>query len=153
MIAQIFGYGHQRGQGQVYTREENPGINLLPKLSVRTVVKDEIAEKIIEKALVELNTGSFGDGKIFVRAVEDAVKIRTYERGVEAESGACGTGAVAAAVTGVARRLLRFPVRVATAHGFELVVDGEFDGGAFRNVTLAGPVAKVYEGSIELPTK
>ena len=31
--------------------------------------------------------------------------------------------------------------------------DGEFDGGAFRNVTLAGPVAKVYEGSIELPTK
>ncbi len=84
MIAQIFGYGHQRGQGQVYTREENPGINLLPKLSVRTVVKDEIAEKIIEKALVELNTGSFGDGKIFVRAVEDAVKIRTYERGEDA---------------------------------------------------------------------
>lgn len=83
----------------------------------------------------------------------DRLSIRTYERGVEAESGACGTGAVAAAVTGVARHLLRFPVRVATARGFELVVDGEFDGGAFRNVTLAGPVAKVYEGTIDLPTE
>lgn len=84
MIAQIFGYGHQRGHGQVYTRDDNPGINLLPKLSVRTVVKDEVAEKIIEKAMKELNTNSFGDGKIFVRAVEDAIKIRTCERGEEA---------------------------------------------------------------------
>ena len=81
MISQIFGYGHQRGQGQVYTREENPGVNLLPKLSVRTVVKDDVAEKIINKTLVELNTGSFGDGKIFVKNIEDAIKIRTHERG------------------------------------------------------------------------
>ena len=47
MITTIFGYGHQKGAGQVYTRDETPGINLLPKLSVRTVVKDEIVEGII----------------------------------------------------------------------------------------------------------
>lgn len=84
MINQIFGYGHQRGGGQVYTREDTPGINLLPKLSVRTVVKDEIVEKIITKVLKELNTNSFGDGKVFVRNIEDAVKIRTAERGDDA---------------------------------------------------------------------
>lgn len=84
MISQIFGYGHQRGSGQVYTRDENPGINLLPKLSVRTVVKDDIVEKIVSRALEELNTNSFGDGKIFIKNVDDAVKIRTQERGDDA---------------------------------------------------------------------
>ena len=52
MITTIFGYGHQKGTGQVYTRDETPGINLLPKLSVRTVVKDEIVEGIINKNLI-----------------------------------------------------------------------------------------------------
>lgn len=81
MVSQIFGYGHQKGHGQVYTREDNPGVNLLPKLSVRTVVADDCIERTIAKCLEELNTSSFGDGKIFVKNVEDAVKIRTQERG------------------------------------------------------------------------
>lgn len=84
MISTIFGYGHQKGTGQVYTRDDTPGINLLPKLCVRTVVKDEFAEKIIERVLKELNTNSFGDGKIFIKDVEGAVKIRTGERGDDA---------------------------------------------------------------------
>ncbi|MGN0728913.1 P-II family nitrogen regulator [Treponema sp.] len=84
MINTIFGYGRQKGAGQVYTREETPGINLLPKLSVRTVVRDDIVEKIISRVFEELNTNSFGDGKIFIKNIEDAVKIRTGERGEEA---------------------------------------------------------------------
>ncbi len=84
MITTIFGYGRQKGIRQVYTRDENVGVNLLPKLSVRTVVKDEIVENIIQKVLSELNTGSFGDGKIFIKNIEDAVKIRTSERGDDA---------------------------------------------------------------------
>lgn len=84
MITSIFGYGHQKGGGQVYTRDETPGINLLPKLSVRTVVKDEIVDNIVDKILYELNTNSFGDGKIFIKDVEGAVKIRTGEKGNEA---------------------------------------------------------------------
>ena len=67
MISSIFGYGRQKGIRQVYTREENVGVNLLPKLSVRTVVKDEIVDNIVNSILEELNTGSFGDGKIFIR--------------------------------------------------------------------------------------
>ena len=78
------------------------------------------------------------------------VSIRTYERGVEAETGACGTGSVAAALVGVAQHGLRFPVTVHTAKGFELVIDGAFDGGVFRSVTLTGPVARVFDGEVEL---
>ena len=84
MISQIFGYGRQKGVKQVYTRDESIGVNLLPKLSVRTVVKDSMVEGIVKKVLAELNTGSFGDGKIFVRDIENAVKIRTGEMGEDA---------------------------------------------------------------------
>lgn len=79
----------------------------------------------------------------------DRADIRTYERGVEAETGACGTGSVAAALVGVAQHGLRFPVTVRTAKGFELVIGGEFDGAAFRSVTLTGPVARVFDGEID----
>ena len=86
------------------------------------------------------------------RAPHD-VSIRTYERGVEAETGACGTGSVAAALVGVAQHGLRFPVTVHTAKGFELVIDGAFDGGVFRSVTLTGPVARVFDGEMELQAR
>ena len=78
------------------------------------------------------------------------VAVRTYERGVEGETGACGTGSVAAALVGVAQHGLSFPVHVKTAAGYELVVDGEFDGEGFRSVTLTGPVKKVFDGEIDL---
>ena len=78
------------------------------------------------------------------------VDIRTYERGVEAETGACGTGSVAAALVGVAQHGLSFPVTVHTVKGFKLVIGGEFDGKAFHSVTLTGPVARVFTGEIDL---
>ena len=80
----------------------------------------------------------------------DCVDIRTYERGVEAETGACGTGSVAAALVGVAQHGMRFPVKVRTERGFELVIDGVFDGAAFQSVSLTGPVARVFDGEIDI---
>ena len=77
------------------------------------------------------------------------VDIRTYERGVEAETGACGTGSVAAALVGVAQYGLEFPIAVRTVKGYELVIGGEFDGSAFHSVTLTGPVARVFTGEID----
>lgn len=77
------------------------------------------------------------------------LQIRTYERGVEAETGACGTGAVAAAVVGVADYGLEFPVHVTTVTGYELVVDGSYDGTEFSSITLTGPVKRVFEGVID----
>ena len=77
------------------------------------------------------------------------VMIRTYERGVEAETGACGTGAVASAIICVKDYGLEFPVQVKTAQGYELVVDGEEAGGEFSGLTLTGPVKRVFEGVID----
>ena len=78
------------------------------------------------------------------------VDIRTYERGVEAETGACGTGSVAAALVGVAQHGLSFPVKVRTVKGYELVVGGTFDGQTFSDVSLTGPVAWVFDGEFDL---
>jgi len=75
--------------------------------------------------------------------------IRTYERGVEAETGACGTGSVAAALVGVAQHGLSFPVDVRTAKGFTLTIGGVFDGETFSSVTLTGPVSRVFDGEID----
>ena len=81
---------------------------------------------------------------------QSSLAIRTYERGVEAETFACGTGAVASALVGVAEHGLVFPVTVTTARGDKLVVDGAWDGLRFSSVTLTGPVKKVFSGAIEL---
>lgn len=83
------------------------------------------------------------------RAPNHAV-IRTYERGVEAESGACGTGAVAAAVVGVETRKMSLPMHVRTSYGFDLVVDGDWRHSKSTGFTLAGPVKTVFTGSIDL---
>ena len=59
---------------------------------------------------------------------------------------------MAVACVGVAGHGLSFPVQVSTSEGYELVVDGEFDGSKFSSVTLTGPVKKVFEGVIDLDT-
>ncbi|MGN0160276.1 MAG: P-II family nitrogen regulator [Lachnospiraceae bacterium] len=80
MITNIMGYGTQKGYKQIYRGVEY-NVNLLPKVKVETVVSEELVEGIIDKVVQEINTGNYGDGKIFVYSVEDAVRIRTGERG------------------------------------------------------------------------
>jgi diaminopimelate epimerase len=78
----------------------------------------------------------------------DALRIRTYERGVEAETGACGTGAVAAAL--VAARLGRVqpPVAVTTAGGYRLTIAFELTADGAAAVTLRGPAEHVFRGTV-----
>ena len=83
MVSNILGYGNQKGYVQIYRGVEKQ-VNLLPKIKVETVVSPEVAEVIIDKVQKEINTGNFGDGKIFVYNVEDAIRIRTGERGKDA---------------------------------------------------------------------
>lgn len=83
MITNIMGYGSQKGFTQMY-RGAKYSVNLLPKIKVETVVPEETADKLIEKVVSEINTGNYGDGKIFVYDVVDAVRIRTGERGSDA---------------------------------------------------------------------
>ncbi len=76
--------------------------------------------------------------------------LRTYERGVEAESGACGTGAVATAVVAVETKGLSLPLHVHTSQGFDLTVDGDWRASKTTGFTLTGPVRRVFEGTIDL---
>ena len=76
--------------------------------------------------------------------------LRTYERGVEAESGACGTGAVATAVVAVETKGLSLPIHVRTSQGYDLVVDGDWRHAKSTGFTLTGPVKKGFEGVIDL---
>lgn len=87
----------------------------------------------------------------FVHFVDQhSLDIRTYERGVEAETGACGTGSVAAAVVGVSQYGLSFPVAVTTIGGYKLIVDGDFTDGRFKSIYLLGPVKRVFRGEINV---
>ena len=76
--------------------------------------------------------------------------MRTYERGVEAESGACGTGAVACAVVAVETAGFTLPIKVKTPTGFDLLVGGDWRKSKCTGLTLTGPVKFVYEGVIDL---
>ncbi|MDD7739868.1 MAG: P-II family nitrogen regulator [Fusicatenibacter sp.] len=83
MITNILGYGNQKGYKQLYRGAEIVA-KMLPKVKVETIVPDEVTERIIDQVVKKISSGSYGDGKIFVYEVEDAVRIRTGERGNEA---------------------------------------------------------------------
>jgi diaminopimelate epimerase len=78
------------------------------------------------------------------------IAIRTYERGVEDETLACGTGIVASALIFAAREKSSSPITVLARGGDELQVGFEKVEGRFRNVTLTGPAEFVFEGEIEI---
>lgn len=82
-IVNIMGYGNQKGVVKKYRGAEY-AVTLLPKIKVETVVPETDAEDIIRKIEKEIKTGNFGDGKIFIYDVENAIRIRTGERGLEA---------------------------------------------------------------------
>jgi nitrogen regulatory protein P-II 1 len=83
MITNIMGYGNQKGYKQIY-RGNVTNVNLLPKVKVETIVPPDIAEIVIDKVIKQIKTGNYGDGKIFVYDVDDVVRIRTGERGIDA---------------------------------------------------------------------
>lgn len=82
-VSQIFGCGLQKGHKEIYRGREYD-VNLVPGIKVETVVCEIPVERVIETAQKILRTGKFGDGKIFVYELSDAVRIRTGHRGVEA---------------------------------------------------------------------
>ncbi len=82
-VSQVYGCGLTKGHKEVYRGREYE-VNLVPKIKLETVVCEIPVEKVLEVAQRVLRTGKFGDGKIFVYELTDAVRIRTGHRGVEA---------------------------------------------------------------------
>ena len=80
-IVHVTGRGVQKGivhggrGGETYT------VDMLPKLKIEVVVKDSEANKVVDAIMGAARTGNIGDGKIFITAVEDAIRVRTGERG------------------------------------------------------------------------
>jgi diaminopimelate epimerase len=80
----------------------------------------------------------------------NAIRVRTYERGVEGETLACGTGVTASALVASELHQLQSPVPVQVLGGQQLEVSFEKSGGQFTNVALSGPADFVFDGQIEL---
>ncbi len=84
----------------------------------------------------------------FVAMIEGRLRLRTFERGVEAETLACGTGSSAAAISAAMRGIAKPPVKVITTEGGILTIDFHITGEAISNLTLAGPADYVFHGTL-----
>jgi nitrogen regulatory protein P-II 1 len=82
-VSEARGFGRQRGHTEVYRGAEYR-VELLPKARVEVLVDDEVAEDAVKAIVDGARTGSIGDGKIWVLNVDQAVRIRTGERGADA---------------------------------------------------------------------
>ncbi|MET1153636.1 P-II family nitrogen regulator [Arthrobacter sp.] len=79
-ISQASGYGRQRGHTEVYRGAEYT-VDLLPKIRIEVLVTDEQADDIVDVLVATANTGQAGDGKVWLVDVQEAVRVRTGERG------------------------------------------------------------------------
>jgi nitrogen regulatory protein P-II 1 len=82
-VMEVRGFGRQKGHTELYRGSEYT-IDFLPKVKVELVVADSLVPKVVETIIAAAKTGSIGDGKVFVLPVEEAVRIRTGERGDDA---------------------------------------------------------------------
>jgi len=82
-VTEAKGFGRQKGHTELYRGAEY-AVDFLPKVKMEVVVDDEVAPKVVETILNAARTGKIGDGKIFVSPVEEAVRIRTGEKGTDA---------------------------------------------------------------------
>ena len=78
-VSEVKGFGRQKGQTEIYRGAEYT-VSLLPKVKLEVVVRNDLAETIVETIQKHAITGKIGDGKIFVLDVSQAVRIRTGER-------------------------------------------------------------------------
>jgi len=82
-VTEAKGFGRQKGHTELYRGAEYV-VDFLPKVRLEVVVEDSLAERVVEAIANAARTGRIGDGKIFVSTVEEAVRIRTGERGSDA---------------------------------------------------------------------
>ena len=82
-VTEVKGFGRQKGHTELYRGAEYV-VDFLPKIRIETAVTDEHVEAVIEALQAAAGTGKIGDGKIFVTALEQVVRIRTGEVGADA---------------------------------------------------------------------
>lgn len=82
-ISEVKGFGRQKGHTELYRGAEYQ-VDFLPKIKMEIAIGDDLVDSTIEAILSSAHTGSIGDGKIFVTAIDNVIRIRTGETGNEA---------------------------------------------------------------------
>jgi len=82
-VSEVKGFGRQRGHKEIYRGAEYQ-VDFIPKIQVEVVVDDDLAGQVIEIIKDTAKTGKIGDGKIFISTLEEAIRIRTGETGINA---------------------------------------------------------------------
>jgi nitrogen regulatory protein P-II 1 len=82
-VSEVKGFGRQKGHTEIYRGSEYT-VDFLPKIKMDIVVTDEQVESAVAAIIKAAKTGKIGDGKVFVSAIENAVRIRTEETGDQA---------------------------------------------------------------------
>ena len=79
-VSEVKGFGRQKGHTETYRGSEYK-IEFLPKVKIEVAVADEVVDAAVDAILKTAKTGKFGDGKVFISALDQVVRIRTGERG------------------------------------------------------------------------
>jgi nitrogen regulatory protein PII len=82
-ISEVKGFGRQRGHKEIYRGAEYQ-VGFVPKIQIDVVVEDDLYLKVIDVIKDKAKTGKIGDGKIFISSMEEAIRIRTGETGLNA---------------------------------------------------------------------
>ena len=82
-VSEVKGFGRTGGKKEVY-RGSAYVVDFVPKVRIDIVVKDSMVREVVEAIMLAAKTGKIGDGKIFVTPIDEAIRIRTGERGEEA---------------------------------------------------------------------
>lgn len=82
-VVEVKGFGRQKGHTEIYRGSEYT-VDFLPKIKLEVVISDTLAEPAVDAIVRAAKTGKIGDGKVFVSAIEEAVRIRTEEKGEKA---------------------------------------------------------------------
>jgi nitrogen regulatory protein P-II 1 len=82
-VSEVKGFGRQKGHTEIYRGSEYT-VDFLPKVKIETVVADSLKDAAVQAIVKAARTGKIGDGKVFITTIEEAVRIRTDERGESA---------------------------------------------------------------------
>ena len=82
-VSEVKGFGRQKGHTEIYRGSEYT-VDFLPKVKLEIAVGDDMVTKVIDAIVSSSQTGKIGDGKVFIIPIEEAVRIRTGEKGEEA---------------------------------------------------------------------
>jgi nitrogen regulatory protein PII len=82
-VSEVKGFGRQKGQTEIYRGAEY-AVSFLPKVMIEVVLDDALVERAVEAIRKSAGTGKIGEGKIFVMPLEQAIRIRTGESGIDA---------------------------------------------------------------------